>query len=119
MIKIEKRVYITIPSEFKIEIDSVTTPEGDSVDMSTTKIIFNFADIIGNKYVCIYDPDDKDTKNTKYDSDTGVLTLIIQDYFLTPGQLSCQVGTSVPDEDFDDKEWSFFGPLQPINIVLK
>jgi len=119
MIKIAQRTYINIPSDFKIRLTSVETPQGDTVDLSEVSILFSFKDILGNEYKAIYSPVEKDRVNTVYDDDTGILTILFQEYKLVPGQLSCQIGTATPDADFSDEVWDFFGDREQINIILK
>lgn len=119
MIKIDKRTYINRFSYFKLQLNSIVTPQGDTVDLNTVNLIFDFRDKLNNSYKAIYSPKASECENVVYDSESNKLTILFQDYKLAQGQLSCQIGTMTADDDFEDKEWQFFGDREQINIILK
>lgn len=118
MIKIDKRVYINIPSDFKLVLKNIITEDSLPIDLSSTGMLFKFYDKIGNVYEAKHDPFGASSENIIYDAEENSLTIKFENYNLTAGQLSSQVATITQDADFDDELWDFYNSKEQINIIL-
>lgn len=110
---------VEAPSFFKIELNNIKDKSGNVVDLSQTGLVFLFTDNYGKFYKCVYNPfDETQNSNIAYDSESGKLTLLFQDYQLRD-RLKLKICSFTTDADFNDNVWKSYDAFTQIKISIK